>query len=282
IAKLDAVAPGDTGNSEFPALVGGAQTNVVGMDSGTIHDSISPTLVGESATMAGFSEARTAVINVRPEPDTNGSENATAIMDTGIETDQDPSGTKLIDESGEKNLSNSFESMPTKDLTRVGAVLGTPLYMSPEQCRGDRLDARSDIYSLGVIGYQMLAGSTPFNGDFTQIMEAHKSARPQELKARKVRRKLRRVIMRSLEKDPALRPQSAEAFASELRAGSGGIWDLIRRAVMIYTEYLPKFLGLTVLIYLPFIILSLATSIIGIVYVFQGMENAPIRGVAFA
>lgn len=285
IAKLESSSGADAASVSFPLLVGGAVTSAGG-DS-TIHDSISPTLIGESGTMAGLSEARTAVINIRPESAENGSENATAIMSTGDGSDEDSTGTKLISENGERaestRHSNSFESMPTKNLTRVGAVLGTPLYMSPEQCRGHRLDARSDIYSLGVIGYQMLSGSTPFSGDFTKIMESHKLIPPPALNARKVRKKLRRVIMKALDKDPDNRPQTAEAFASELRSRSGGIWELVRQAVMIYTQHLPKFLTITILIYLPFILMSLASAGLGIFYVVQGIaQDAPMRSVAFA
>jgi len=59
-------------------------------------------------------------------------------------------------------------------LTRVGAIMGTPLYMSPEQCGGGYVDTRSDIYSLGVIAYQMLAGEPPFAGNTSTVMRAHR------------------------------------------------------------------------------------------------------------
>src|SRR5262249_25028562 len=51
-----------------------------------------------------------------------------------------------------------------RQMSRFSSVMGTPKYMSPEQCRGERLDKGSDVYSLGVIAYQMLTGDTPFTG----------------------------------------------------------------------------------------------------------------------
>ena len=58
---------------------------------------------------------------------------------------------------------------PDDGLTRFGSLMGTPLYMSPEQCRGQRLGPQSDIYGLGVIAYQMLSGRTPFTGEMAEL-----------------------------------------------------------------------------------------------------------------
>ena len=268
IAKLESGSNHDSGNYRGVPMVGGAETRAGLVVDGTIHDSVSPTLMQETGTLSGLNEAATAVVRVRPEVSV--SEKATAIMEPGAETDQETAGTKLMPDNGLGEDSpgtsgtDSFGSMTTKDLTRVGAVLGTPLYMSPEQCRGWRLDARSDIYSLGVIGYQMLSGSTPFSGDFTKIMESHKLLPPPQFKANKVRKKLRRAIFSALEKEPEKRPQTAEAFATILRARSEGIFGLLRRAGMIYTEHITKFIALSAFFHIPMIVLTAAIVTVSI------------------
>jgi len=80
---------------------------------------------------------------------------------------------KILDFGVAKDLSRSTE------VTRAGAVIGTPHYMSPEQCRGEPVDARSDVYSLGCIAFQMLSGRPPFEGDsLMTVLYAHVNSPP--------------------------------------------------------------------------------------------------------
>jgi serine/threonine protein kinase len=152
-----------------------------------------------------------------------------------------------------------YSSGSTSEVTRVGAILGTPLYMSPEQCRGEVLDARSDIYSLGVVAYQMLAGETPFGGDTLAVMKLHTDAQPPLLRAKnkKIPKRVARHVMSALAKDPAARPASAEAFSSALRANSEGAGTLLRRGLTLYTEHFPKFIRLAFVSYAPVLFITL-------------------------
>jgi len=147
-------------------------------------------------------------------------------------------------------------------LTRVGAIMGTPLYMSPEQCSGGQIDNRSDIYSLGVIAYQMLAGETPFAGNTSTVMRAHREEAPLALRERAntVPKRVAKVVMSALSKSPVERPQTAFAFASSLKGQAEGIGALYRRAFSLYSEYFPKFLKLSFIAHIPAIIATALMS----------------------
>jgi serine/threonine protein kinase len=190
-------------------------------------------------------------------------ESGTAILSVPDgKTSPENLNTKLIAEQIVTDES-TLETVSTAELTHVGAVLGTPLYMSPEQCCGEKLTKQSDIYSLGVIAYQMLSGKTPFAGDFQKVMEAHKEAEPPDLDAKKIPKKVKNVIHSTLAKTPAERPPTAQLFAAELRAQSEGIGVLLRRALEIYSKHLPKFLFLAIILYSPLAILTILQVTVG-------------------
>lgn len=109
------------------------------------------------------------------------------------------------------------------DVTTTGNILGTVTYISPEQARGDEPDARSDIYSLGVVLYELLVGRPPFTAD-TQLATAMKHVRetppaPRSIRAQ-VPRQLEAAVMKALAKDPDDRFATAEEFRSALDEAS--------------------------------------------------------------
>ena len=134
----------------------------------------------------------------------------------------------MIDEDGNARIMDFgiARSLTGKGITGAGVMIGTPEYMSPEQVEGKDTDQRSDIYSLGVILYEMATGRVPFEGDtpFT-IGVKHKSEPPKdprELNAQ-LPEGLSRLILRCLEKDKNARYQTAAEVGTELEKIEKGI-----------------------------------------------------------
>jgi serine/threonine-protein kinase len=131
---------------------------------------------------------------------------------------------KVLD-FGIAKRSEAKDQAQEQKLTQQGMVLGTPPYMSPEQFTGKELDLRSDIYSLGVMAYEMLAGRLPFEADTPwQWATQHMTAQPFPFEASAVSASIpgpmKQAIMRSLAKDRDHRQGTVRQFYEEL-AGAG-------------------------------------------------------------
>jgi serine/threonine-protein kinase len=126
----------------------------------------------------------------------------------------------LVDREGRVKVTDfGIARAGTSQMTEAGSIVGTAQYLSPEQARGGEVDQRSDLYSLGVVLYELLTGQTPFDGDTpVEIAMKHLSAtpRPPSQIRRDVPRELDMVVMRALAKDPAARYQNADEMAADL------------------------------------------------------------------
>lgn len=129
------------------------------------------------------------------------------------------------------------------ELTQMGSVLGTPSYMSPEQCKGMKVDARSDLFSTGVVLYELLVGRKPFGGENTHaIMHSVLSAEPARPSShdKAVPKEFDDIIKKALAKKVEDRYQSAEEFRTALQkviapqqSGGGSLNKWLVAAVLV-------------------------------------------------
>jgi serine/threonine-protein kinase len=132
-----------------------------------------------------------------------------------------PAVVKVLDFGIAKLAAESYEDDDLNPLTQIGAMIGTPRYMSPEQCNGAELTPAADVYSLGIILYEMLSGAVPFSGTSPlAIAMKHTSEAPRSPRdfVSSIPPALEQMVLHTLEKRPQDRPANAAEFREELLA----------------------------------------------------------------
>ena len=132
----------------------------------------------------------------------------------------------IVDDEGRAKVTDfGIARAGTSEMTETGSIMGTAQYLSPEQAQGHSVDARSDLYSIGIVLYELLTGQLPFDADsavtiaLKQVSEEPVS--PMQLNPA-VSPALDAVVMRALRKDPAQRFQDADAFIAALESAMAG------------------------------------------------------------
>jgi len=149
-----------------------------------------------------------------------------------VHRDIKPANIMLLSDNKVKVTDFGIARSMTSTRTKTGIVKGTPLYMSPEQISGSKVDGRSDIFSLGIIFYKLLTGELPFAAnDFTSLIykittEKHESPRKYNPK---IFSACEQIIDKSLEKKPELRYQNAESMGEHFRVLGRRMDDALRK-----------------------------------------------------
>jgi serine/threonine-protein kinase len=160
-------------------------------------------------------------IMVEP-PKSPGEKDLVKVLDFGI--------AKLVDGAPKPQRTGNADGIPDSEpppaLTQVGVVVGTPAYMSPEQCRGQPLDGRSDLYTCGILLYQLVTGQVPFDSESPFEVAGKQAFEPPPPPSKflpSIYPPLEQLILSLLAKAPADRPQTAAELRDALRQNIAGI-----------------------------------------------------------
>jgi serine/threonine-protein kinase len=157
-------------------------------------------------------------------------------------------------------------------ITKMGSTVGTVSYMSPEQTKGDNVDHRSDIWSLGVVLYEMLTGRLPFKGDYEQaIIYSILNEEPETVSElnRGVSPQLNNVITRTLEKNPDGRYQKISALLDDLIAIQDQLKDKKLKQV---SSHQPKLVRKSIYFYIGITVVILLITLM-VIFFFQNQEQ---------
>jgi eukaryotic-like serine/threonine-protein kinase len=129
----------------------------------------------------------------------------------------------LIDTDGRVRVADfGIARAGTSDMTETGSIMGTAQYLSPEQAQGRPVDARSDLYSIGVVLYELITGRVPFDAESpvtVALMQVNEPPTPPRAIVPEIPPALETIVLRALEKDPARRFADADEFIAALEAG---------------------------------------------------------------
>src|ERR671917_2500429 len=133
----------------------------------------------------------------------------------------------IVDEEGRAKVTDfGIARAGASDMTETGSIMGTAQYLSPEQAQGHPVDARSDLYSIGVVLYELLTGAVPFDAESPvtiALKQVSEEPVPPRVRNPAVPPALEAVVMRALRKDPAERYQDADQFITALENAAAGI-----------------------------------------------------------